>query len=99
MYAKLFVTVLAATALGAGLLGLRQQRLQTMHEMAELHADMDRPRRDTWDLQIEIGEKIEPDRLREAIDRNQLVMEPSTRAPDSADLPPSQFVQGPVRRE
>ena len=98
MYAKLFVTVLAATALGAAVLGLRQQRLQTMHEMAELHADMDRTRRETWNLQIQIGERVEPDRLREAIDRNQLVMEPSTRAAEPS-LQPSQFVQGPTARD
>lgn len=95
MYAKLFIAVLATVVLGAALLGLRQQRLQTMHEMAELHADMDRARRATWDLQVRIGEKIEPDRLREAIERNQLVMEPSTRANEPAP-PPAQFVQGPA---
>lgn len=98
MYAKLFIAVLAITVLGAALLGLRQQRLQTMHEMAELHADMDRARRDTWNLQVEIGEKIEPDRLREAIERNQLVLEPSTRSSDSAE-PPAQFVWGHELRE
>ena len=98
MYAKLFIAVLATVVLGAALLGLRQQRLQTMHEMAELHADMDKARRDTWDLQVRIGEQIEPERLREAIERNQLVMEPSTRATEAAP-PPTQFVRGTMPHE
>ena len=78
MLAKMITVVVFAAAVGAVLLGLRQQRLQLMHEMARTHAQMNRSRQDTWNLQVEIAEKTQPTELREAIDRLNLELEPIT---------------------
>jgi cell division protein FtsL len=84
MFAKLLVAVVILTGIGGMLLGLRQQRLQMMHEMALLHAQLDRSRLHTWDLQVRISQHLEPQRLREAIQRADLKLEPvtPTRAPE-----------------
>lgn len=68
-------------ALGAGLLSLRQQRLETMHEMARLHEAMDESRQRVWGLQVEVAERIEPAELRRALERARLILEPVAAEP------------------
>lgn len=87
MVAKMIMVVVFAAAVGAVLLGLRQQRLQLMHEMARMHAQMNRSRQDTWDLQVKIAEGTQPGELREAIARSNLELEPITPADPSAGWP------------
>lgn len=78
MFAKLITVVVLTTAVAASLLGLRQQRLQIMHETAQLHAQIDRRRLQTWDLQVRINERMNPPALRKAIERIALDLEPIT---------------------
>jgi hypothetical protein len=77
MFAKLLITVLFATAIGAALLGLRQQRMENMHEITRLHNQMDQLRRQTWDLQVRIAAGITPQALEQAVDRGDWLMEPT----------------------
>ena len=87
MLAKMITVVVFAAAVGAVLLGLRQQRLQLMHEMARMHAQMNRNRQDTWDLQVKIAEKTQPTELREAIARLNLELEPITPSDPNSTWP------------
>lgn len=85
-FAKLLVVIVGAAAIGAALLGMRQQRLQIMHQMAQLYRQMDQSRQETWDLQVEIAQRIRPEALRAAAERASLVLEPVMPADPS---PPS----------
>lgn len=78
MLAKLIMVVVFAAAIGAVLLGLRQQRLQMSHEMAKMHAKINKARQETWDMQVRISERMEPEALKEAIERAKLDLEPIT---------------------
>ncbi|WP_432799411.1 hypothetical protein [Poriferisphaera sp. WC338] len=84
MFSRLLVAIICAAAIGIGLLALRQQRLEMMHEMTRLHSEMDVIRRDIWEKQVKIAEKTDPQSLKEASARANLVLEPATPSPTSA---------------
>jgi cell division protein FtsL len=72
----MIVVILAAAAIAMALLGLRQQRLATMHRMARLHANMTESRQMMWDLQVRIAEASRPATLQDAAARTGLQVEP-----------------------
>ncbi len=78
MYPKVIAAIVSATLLGAMLLSLRQHRLETMHEMTALHSRVSRVRQSTWDRQVHIAQSLEPSRLRDAVARAELDLEPIT---------------------
>lgn len=78
MLPKLIAVVVFATAVAAVLLGLRQQRLEMMNEMARMHGEINTSRQDVWDLQVKIAERMEPEALNAAIARVGLQLEPIT---------------------
>jgi hypothetical protein len=78
MYVKLLVMIASATLVGAGLLHLRQQRFDAMHEMASLHQQMNEDRMVLWQWQARIARAAEPPVLISAIARAQLELEPAT---------------------
>jgi len=84
MFPRLLATTAAIAVVAAALLALRQQRLQTLHAMGELHVQMDADRKLTWDAQTAIAEGTHPAALREAIARVNLTLGPGER---SGDLP------------
>ena len=76
MFPRLLATTAAIAVVAAALLALRQQRLQTLHAMGELHVQMDADRKLTWDAQTAIAEGTHPAALREAITRVHLTLSP-----------------------
>ncbi len=89
---RYLAVVLLLTAIGAGLLGMRQQQLNDKHAIAEHHAAMKRDREQIKDLQVRIAKRTTREALLEAIDRRRLDLEPITRqpagtAPGNADEP------------
>ncbi|MEM1107342.1 MAG: hypothetical protein AAGH99_01480 [Planctomycetota bacterium] len=76
MLSKLFFTIVAIAVIAAALLGLHQQRLKTLHAMGDLHVQMDRDRKATWDAQAQIAEGTHPVALNEAVKRIGLDLEP-----------------------
>jgi len=76
MQMRYLFAVLALTAIGAGLLGLRQQQHVHLHAMATMHADLRNDREAVKDLKIRIAELDNPDALRETIRRLNLQYEP-----------------------
>lgn len=88
MLPKLFFTIASIALIAAALLGMHQQRLQTLHAMADLHVQMDTDRKATWDAQAKIAEGTHPVALSAAVQRIGLELEPlPTPAGDAA--PPS----------
>lgn len=84
MLPKLFFTIASIALIAASLLGLHQQRLQTLHAMADLHVQMDVDRKSTWDAQAKIAEGTHPIALYDAVHRIGLDLEPLPTPPKSA---------------
>ena len=80
MFPRLLATAAAIAVVAAALLALRQQRLQTLHAMGELHVQMDRDRKLTWDAQTDIAEGTHPGALHAAVERVNLKLGPSAPA-------------------
>ena len=91
MFFKCAIAIIIAAVTGAMLLGLRQQRFETMHNMAKIHSGMNSTRQTMWNLQTRVAGHIQPARLQEAITQANLPFEtftPST--PVEAKLASSQ---------
>jgi len=87
MFAKLVVVIAAMLLIGAGLLSLRQHRLNLMNQMARLHSDINRDRQAIWTDQARIAEHLDPQELTRAIEQAQLKLHPVKPAPlDRAKL-------------
>lgn len=78
MTLRYLAVVLLLTAIGAGLLGMRQQQLNDKHAIAEHHAQMKLDREAIKDLQVRIARRTTPQALRDAIERAQLDLVPIT---------------------
>lgn len=63
MLAKLSVLIVGLGVLGCLLLGLRQQRTQAAHEMAEAQKRVSMHDRQLWALRAEIARRITPDKI------------------------------------
>jgi hypothetical protein len=90
MTLRYLAVVVLLSAVGAGLLGLRQQQLNDKHAMAVSHAEMKESREHIKDLQVRIAKMTRPEALKEAIDRTELRVEPIARRisvdePDEAE--------------
>ncbi|MGB0768012.1 MAG: hypothetical protein ACPGYV_09910 [Phycisphaeraceae bacterium] len=86
MTLRYLAVVILLSAIGAGLLGLRQQQLNDKHAMAASHAQMKDDREAIKDLQVRIARLARPDALQDAIDRAKLDMQPISCGDGS--LPP-----------
>ena len=68
MPAKLLLITLAAALTAAGLLGIRQRRLETAGRMARVHEQITRNERALWELRCEIARCCRPDEVRRMIE-------------------------------
>lgn len=86
MTIRLLTVVIMTAAIGAGLLGLRQQQNNDRHTIAAIHASMRKDREAIKDIQIRIAEQTQPETLRRAIERAGLRLEPiGTPAPGTGN--------------
>lgn len=96
MFAKLLTALVCVVVIGAGVFNLRQQRLELMHEITDLHRQMNRDRQTTWDAQVRIAEHTQPEALEEALQRSGLSMEPAVKPiPTTPDTPALESGQMP----
>jgi len=77
MFAKLLTALVCVVLIGAAVFNLRQQRLELMHEVTDLHRQMNKDRQATWDSQVRIAELTRPDALHESLVRTGLEVEPA----------------------
>ncbi len=86
MLPRLLLLLIGLSIIGSAALELRRQRNEQLHAVAELHLDMDRARKATWDTQYRIVELTSPARLLAALDRLEIPTRPvptaSNQAPD-----------------
>lgn len=87
MYVKTVVFVLGLTALLAGVLILRQQRLEEANRLALLHRELQDRRQRLWNEQTRSAQWLTPQQLRQLIDEAGLELLPpvSTRSDDPAE--------------
>src|SRR5689334_17146010 len=78
MFIKGLAVIIFVVGIAVVLLGMRQERLASMHEMARLHAQMNRSRQAMWDRQVRVADKTEPKKLTQALERAKLRLEPAT---------------------
>jgi len=81
VFPVMIALVLFAILLGMSLFVLRQQRLHLMNQVAVVYGQIQRSRQELWDLQVRIAEQAQPQKLREAIWRTRLDLEPATLKP------------------
>jgi uncharacterized iron-regulated membrane protein len=79
----LHIAVILLVAITGGLLCLRQERLRTMHQMAQLQTQMEQQRQETWDLQVRIAQRTEPRELERALQRAGVRVAPMTSEADA----------------
>ena len=85
MTLRLLFVVIGLAAIGAGLLGLRQEQINDRHTIAATHAAMRGDREAIKDMQIRIAEQTQPEALRKAIDRAELRLEPIGETTDEQE--------------
>lgn len=78
MFAKLCTLTVLLTATIAGLLMLRQQRLEMAHESATLHRRIVQARQELWSAQTRAADLLRPDDLQRRVKQSELVLEPAT---------------------
>lgn len=77
MFFKALVAILAVAAVAVVLLGYRQQRFESMHEMAKLHSQINNSRQEIWETQVRIAGRLQPERLAKSIERSKLALQPA----------------------
>ncbi|MEM8739392.1 MAG: hypothetical protein AAGG38_13095 [Planctomycetota bacterium] len=103
MLPKLFSVIAVIVLIAAALLGMEQHRLRTLHAMADLHVQMDRDRKTTWEAQTHIAEGTHPAALQEAVQRVGLELAPlpatAPVSPGGWPWPdPDHFTHAPQRK-
>lgn len=99
MTLRYLAVVVLLSAIGAGLLGMRQQQLNDKHAIAEAHAQMKQDREAIKDLQVRIARKTTPEALEEAIERKRLNLEPITRQPAPVEQAEQTTTEDDERRD
>ena len=83
MFAKLLTALVLTVLIGSSVFNLRQQRLELMHEVTDIQRRMNRDRQTTWDTQVRIAQRTQPETLREALARAGMAMEPAVASSQS----------------
>jgi cell division protein FtsL len=92
MFAKLLVIVLAIGLIAAALLMIRQQRLDAVHEMAQIHRRVNEQQTSLWLMRTRIADRCRPDRIREAAQELGVEWRPIPTKPDAAHLSGAELV-------
>ena len=67
MFAKLLLIILSAGAIASTLLVLRQQKVETIHDISRAYHRQRQYERTLWTLQAEIARRCRPEALRELL--------------------------------
>ena len=64
MFAKLLFIIAAVCAIACALLVIRQQRIDTFHDMTQVHGRLLEHERTLWQMRAEIAERCRPSQVR-----------------------------------
>ena len=76
MFARILVTIVLGVGIAVGLLTLRQQELEIMHDMTKMHKKIDETRREIWDLKVKIAQESTPSELKAVLQKADMKMKP-----------------------
>lgn len=89
MFSKLVALTLALVLMAAGLLVMRQQRIEAAHRTAELHHQIQQTRQALWRAQVDSAGLLRPEairrRLRRLEEEGRLAFEPIVPRPPMED--------------
>jgi len=89
MFAKLLFIIVIVGATSCALLVIRQQRIDTVHDMSVIHERLLRHERTLWELRSEIAKRCRPSQVRLAMNHLGGNWSPIPAAPP--DQSPYQF--------
>lgn len=87
MFGKLLLIIVCACAVACALLVIRQQRIDTFHEMTQTHRRLSEHERTLWQMRAEIAERCRPSEVRMAMNSLNLNWVPLPARPESPVLP------------
>ncbi|MDY7107030.1 MAG: hypothetical protein SYC29_00180 [Planctomycetota bacterium] len=96
MFGKLILVILTAAFTAAALLVLRQERIDTAHEMSTVHRQMLEHERALWELQCEIARLSRPEEIRRLMEQLNGPWAPIPDPESARRLPPGQLTFGPA---
>ncbi|MCZ6837127.1 MAG: hypothetical protein O7G85_15235 [Planctomycetota bacterium] len=85
MFAKLILIILAAGAIASSLLVLRQQKVETIHEISRAYQRQRVSEQTLWLLQAEIARRVRPEALNEKLRESELNWLPIPAIPVTLD--------------
>lgn len=88
MFSKLLLIILSAGAIASSLLVLRQQKVETIHDISQAYHRQREYQRTLWLLQAEIAHRCRPEALRDMLERQDENWQPIPALPTSIDGPP-----------
>jgi len=69
MFTKLMMIIVAVGAVACALLVIRQQRIDTFHEMSQIHQRLLGHERTLWELRAGIAQRCRPSQVRLAVNQ------------------------------
>lgn len=87
MFAKMLLIILSAGAIASSLLVLRQQKVETIHEISQAYHRQRQYQRTLWQLQAEIARRCRPEALRDMLLQQQADWKPIPAFPSTLDPP------------
>lgn len=89
LFAKLLVIIYTAGAIGVTLLVLRQQRIDTIHKIAEVHQQLIEHEKQVWSMRREVAEYCRPAHVREMMQQLNTRWTPIPSTPGIVPPPPN----------
>lgn len=82
MFGKLLLIIISVGAVACALLVIRQQRIDTFHEMTQVHRRLSEHERTLWEMRAEIAERCRPSQVRLAMNSLEINWIPLPARPD-----------------
>ena len=87
MFGKLLFIIVAVCAVACALLVIRQQRIDTFHDMTQVHRRLLEHERTLWQMRADIAQRCRPSQVRLAMNGLNVNWVPLPARPTSLDVP------------
>lgn len=87
MFGKLLFIIVSVCAVACALLVIRQQRIDTFHDMTQVHRRLIEHERTLWQMRAEIAHRCRPSQVRLAMNGMNVEWVPLPARPTTLDVP------------
>jgi hypothetical protein len=87
VFGKLLFIIVAVCAVACALLVIRQQRIDTFHDMTQVHRRLLEHERTLWQMRADIAQRCRPSQVRLAMNGLHVNWVPLPARPTSPDVP------------